>query len=64
MADNQITVSQRERDIMILEWDAQRYYNKILYDRSADSEKFGEYMDRMHQAEREINELRKEVGDD
>lgn len=46
---------------MILQWDAQKYYNKLLYDRSADPEKFGEYMDRMHQAEREINELRREV---
>lgn len=46
---------------MILEWNAQKYYNKLLYDRSADPEKFADYMDRMHQAERKINDLRKEV---
>jgi hypothetical protein len=56
-------VSQKDRDIMILEMDVQRHSNRLLYDRTLSPEGKEALQKRLADKESKLQELRKGVCD-
>lgn len=56
-------ISQRDRDIMILEMDVQRHSNRLLYDRTLSPEEKKALQKRLADEESELQDLRKGVSD-